>query len=133
MAPVKAAKPRERMTLKEVMAALEKAGSAQTRKTYARHGAVEPMFGVSFGFLKTLLDRIGVDHELALALWKTGNLDARNLAAKIVDPARLTSAELDRWAKEYQVRVRDLRLRARRRGAPRPGEGEAVARLEAGA
>ena len=27
------------MTLAEAMSALEKAGSAQTRKTYARHGA----------------------------------------------------------------------------------------------
>src|SRR5262245_46815245 len=89
-----------RMILSEAMSALEKAGSAQTRKTYARHGAEEPMFGVSFATLKTLLKRIGVDHELALALWETGNLDARNLAVKIVDPARQSPSLLDRWARE---------------------------------
>lgn len=87
-----------RMTLSETMSALEKAGSAQTRKTYARHGAVEPMFGVSFATLKTMLKRIGVDHELALALWDTGNFDARNLAVKIADPSRMSSSDLDRWA-----------------------------------
>jgi 3-methyladenine DNA glycosylase AlkD len=87
-----------RMALAEVMSALEKAGSAQTRKTYARHGAAEPMFGVSFATLKALLKRIGVDHELAMALWDTGNFDARNLAYKIADPARMTPADLDRWA-----------------------------------
>jgi 3-methyladenine DNA glycosylase AlkD len=65
-----------RMTLVETMAALERAGSAQTRKTYARHGAAEPMFGVSFATLKTMRKRIGVDHQLALALWETGNFDA---------------------------------------------------------
>ena len=97
----KTAKPAQaRMTLAETMRALEKAGSAQTRKTYARHGATGPMFGVSFATLKTLMKRIGVDHDLALALWKTGNLDARNLAVKIVDPARLSSADLDQWARE---------------------------------
>ena len=85
-----------RMTLAETMSALEKAGSAQTRKTYARHGAREPMYGVSFATLKTLLKRIGVDHELARALWDTGNLDARNLAVKVVDPARMSPADLDR-------------------------------------
>ena len=95
----KSAKPAApRMTLAETMSALEKAGSAQTRKTYARHGATEPMFGVSFATLKTLMKRIGVDHELALALWDTGNLDARNLAVKIADPARMSRSDLDRWA-----------------------------------
>ena len=89
-----------RMSLAETMRVLEKAGSAQARKIYARHGAAEPMFGVSFATLKALTKRIGVDHELALALWSTGNFDARNLAVKIVDPARMTSAELDRWARE---------------------------------
>ncbi|MBI5366996.1 MAG: DNA alkylation repair protein [Planctomycetes bacterium] len=98
--PAKSAKPksRPRMTLAEAMAALEQAGSAQTRKTYARHGAPEPMFGVSFAVLKTLMKRIGVDHELACALWETKNFDARNLAVKIVDPARMSPADLDRWA-----------------------------------
>lgn len=88
-----------RMTLAETMAALEKVGSAQTRKTYARHGAPEPMFGVSFATLKMLYKRIGIDHELALALWETGNFDARNLAVKVVDPAKMSPADLDRWAK----------------------------------
>jgi len=82
------------------MAELKKAGSAQTRKTYARHGGSEPMFGVSFAKLKEMTKRIDVDHELALELWDTTNLDARNLAVKVVDPARMRPAELDRWARE---------------------------------
>lgn len=90
--------PAARMTLKEAMAALEKAGSAQTRKTYARHGAAEPMFGVSFGDLKKLLNRIKVDQELAEALWDTGNFDACNLAAKVCDPANFPPMVLDAWA-----------------------------------
>lgn len=99
-APAKRAKPaKPRMTLAEAMAALEKAGSEQTRKTYLRHGAKEPLFGVSFATQKALHKAIGVDHELALALWDTGNLDARNLAVKIVDPARMTAPILDRWAR----------------------------------
>jgi 3-methyladenine DNA glycosylase AlkD len=93
------------MTLAEVMSVLEKAGSAQARKTYARHGAAEPMFGVSFATLKTLVKRIGVDHELALALWNTGNFDARNLAFKVADPAAISSTDLDRWASEPYARM----------------------------
>ncbi len=87
------------MTLVDAMAALERAGSEQTRKTYLRHGAKEPLFGVSFATLKVLLKTIGVDHELAMALWDTGNLDARNLAVKIVDPMQMTAQDLDDWAR----------------------------------
>ena len=88
-----------RMTLLETMTALENAGSEQTRKTYLRHGAKAPLFGVSFATLKTLLKTIGADHELAVALWDTGNLDARNLAVKIVDPIQMTPQDLDQWAR----------------------------------
>lgn len=97
--------PAARRSLDEVMRTLEKAGTAQTKKTYARHGAVEPMYGVLFSVLKTLHKEIGVDHELALALWNTGNFDARNLAFKVVDPARMTSKDLDRWSRDMTVRM----------------------------
>lgn len=105
--PVKksAKAPAARMSFKETMSSLEKAGSAQTRKTYARHGATEPMFGVSFATLKTLYKRIKVDQELAEALWDTGNFDARNLAVKIADPAGISSKMLDRWAATPTARM----------------------------
>lgn len=94
-----------RMSLAEAMAALEAAGSEQTRRTYARHGVSLPMFGVSFATLQTLRKRLKVDHELALALWHSGNFDARNLAFKLVDPQRLGDQELDRWASDPCARM----------------------------
>jgi 3-methyladenine DNA glycosylase AlkD len=97
--------PATRLTLDETMAALEAAGSEQTRKTYARHGVEIPMFGVSFAALKTLAKRIKVDHPLALALWNTGNFDARNLAVKVVDPMQMSVPELDRWAQDPTARM----------------------------
>lgn len=92
-----------RWSLAEAMKSLEKAGSASTKKTYLRHGATEPLFGVSFATLKELLKKIGVDHDLALALWDTGNFDARNLAVKVADPLRMKPADLDRWARGNTV------------------------------
>src|SRR5690349_13876487 len=97
--------PPARLTLEQAMAALEQAGSEQTRKTYLRHGAQEPLFGVKFADLKPLVKRIGVDQELALALWNTKNHDARVLALKVADPARVKPAELDRWARENRMRM----------------------------
>ncbi len=51
--------------LSEVLAQLEAAGTGQNRKVYARHGAAQPMFGVSYA----ALDKIGgrpnrVRHEM---------------------------------------------------------------------
>ena len=94
-----------RTSLSETMRALAKAGTAQARKTYTRHGAQEPMFGVSVATLKTLVKKIGVDHELALELWDTKNHDARVLAMKIADPAQIKPGVLDRWAKENAMRM----------------------------
>ncbi|MCA8940249.1 MAG: DNA alkylation repair protein, partial [Planctomycetes bacterium] len=92
------------MNLKECMAALEGAGSEQTRKTYSRHGAAEPMFGVSFAFLGQLTKKVGTNHELALQLWETGNHDARVFAEMIMDPAQLPQKTLEAWAKTQSGR-----------------------------
>ena len=87
--------PKPRLSLAEVMVALEAAGTAQTRKTYARHGITGPMFGVLAPTTKALQKRIGVDHALALALWATQNHDARTLAAKVADPSQLSPTQLN--------------------------------------
>lgn len=87
------------------MRTLESLGSEPTRKTYQRHGAAGPMYGVRFGDLFKLMKRIDVDHALARELWATGNVDARNLAMKIADPAAFTPAELDGWAVENPLRM----------------------------
>lgn len=100
--------PTARMSLAEVMTILEKLGTEQTRKTWMRHGAKGPMFGVLFGELYKLMKRIDVDHKLARELWATGNVDARNLAMKIVDPMAMTPDELDRWAIENPMRMCSL-------------------------
>jgi 3-methyladenine DNA glycosylase AlkD len=87
------------------LASLEKAGTEQNRKVYRRHGAPEPMFGVSFATLRGLAKEIGVDHDLALALWASGNTDARTLAAMIADPVRIDRATAAAWIAESQYHV----------------------------
>jgi len=79
------------------MKRLESLGSAQTRKTYGRHGVAGPMFGVKYGDLYALRKQLGVDHTLALELFDTGNHDACILATMIVDPLQIGSRQLDAW------------------------------------
>ena len=83
--------------LPEVMAALEAAGTAQNCKVYARHGAAEPMFGVSYAELGRIAKSIKTDHALARQLWSSGNHDARVLALRVADPAALDETLARRW------------------------------------
>ena len=92
------------MTLSQTLQRLEAAGSAQARKTYARHGAGPKMFGVSFSFLGKLTKQIKRDHTLALELWASGWLDARLLATMIADPQQATAKLLDAWVTDCDNR-----------------------------
>jgi len=85
------------MTVTETLKTLESLGTAQNRKVYARHGAPDNQYGVSFANLQKLQKRIRVDQALALGLWKSGNSDARILATMIADPAKMTEKILDGW------------------------------------
>lgn len=58
------------------------------------------MFGVLHGDLHKIRAQIKCDHQLALELWDSGNVDARNLATMIADPSQMTSAALTKWMKD---------------------------------
>ena len=114
-------------TVAQVMTALKKKGSAQTRKIYARHGAPDEMFGCKVADMKTIAKQIKGNQELALELFETGNADAMYLAGIVADGAQMNKTQLNRWAKqanwymvsEYSVpgvvaeseHVRDLALK----------------------
>jgi 3-methyladenine DNA glycosylase AlkD len=91
--------------LATAVAELEAAGTEQNRKIYRRHGARDPMSGVSFAVLRPLAKRAGRDQALATGLWATGNYDARLLACMVADPAVATEHELDAWLAEIDVYV----------------------------
>lgn len=87
------------MNLAKVMAALEAKGSEQTRKTWRRHGAQEPFFGVKIGDMKPIAKKLKGEQALALELYATGNGDAQYLAGMIADGSGMTKTELNRWAR----------------------------------
>jgi 3-methyladenine DNA glycosylase AlkD len=90
-------KVKEKLSFEQVMAELEAAGSEQTRKTYRRHGVIDEQFGVNYSFMNPFAKKIKVDHELAKALWASGNHDARILATMIADPEQADDALLETW------------------------------------
>src|SRR5438045_4088194 len=88
------------MTAAETLKELEKNGSEQTRKTYARHGITGvPVYGVSYALLGKLTKRIKTDHALARQLWDSGVHDARILALMVADPAAADERLLEQWSR----------------------------------
>ena len=88
--------------VRSVLTWLERKGSKRNRDGMARYAIPsDNAFGVSVGTLRQLAKRLGRNHELAHALWGTGKYEARMLASLVAQPERLTPAEMERWAKEF--------------------------------
>lgn len=86
------------MILDQIMEELASAATLRTKKTYLRHGAVEPVFGVRVGDLKPLQKKLKGEQKLALELYATKNSDAMYLAGLIADGSKMTKRQLDQWA-----------------------------------
>ena len=85
------------MTTKEILSELEKYGNEQTKSTYIKHGAIEPLFGVKVQDLKNILKKTKKNHELSLELYATGNYDAMYLAGLMADEKQITKEQLELW------------------------------------
>jgi 3-methyladenine DNA glycosylase AlkD len=92
------------MKAAEVLTQLEKLADPQTKKTWARHGCPEPLFGVKIADMKTLIKKLKIhgDTNLAKDLYKTKNGDAMYLAGLIANGSDMTRADLDDWANRAQ-------------------------------
>lgn len=88
--------------LEAILAELSAMGSERNRAGMARYGInVANAFGVSVVALRKVAKRLGTDHGLALELWGTGNHEARLLACFVDDPASVTTAQMDAWARDF--------------------------------
>jgi 3-methyladenine DNA glycosylase AlkD len=81
---------------------LERHGSKAGRDGMRRYGgAPDRAFGVSMANIQVLGKRLGRSHELAAALWDTDRHEARMLTAFVDEPERVTSAQMDRWCRDF--------------------------------
>ncbi len=86
------------MDASEIIAQLKAFGSEQTKKTFLRHGAKEPFYGVKVEDLKKIQKKVKKNHELSLELYDSGISDAMYLAGLIADEKKISKAELQKWA-----------------------------------
>jgi len=84
------------------LAWLKKHSSQAARTGMLRYAIPnEHALGVRMGDIQKLGRQLGRDHALALALWKTGVYEARMLCAYVDEPERVTAAQMDAWARDF--------------------------------
>jgi 3-methyladenine DNA glycosylase AlkD len=95
----------EPMDAAATLRALEALGTEPHRRMYRRHGAPDPVAGVSLPDLARLRARLGRSQPLAEALWASRHAEGRLLATMVADPARMTPARLRAWARDLDWHV----------------------------
>ncbi len=88
--------------LESALAWLRRHSSKRNREAMARFAIPsDHALGVSVSNIRVLGKKLGSNHALAAALWKTGVYEARMLASFVDEPAQVTSAQMDRWCREF--------------------------------
>jgi 3-methyladenine DNA glycosylase AlkD len=140
------------MTVKEILAQLKSLGDVARRTHNAKAGAPDNQFGVKLGDIRAVAKKIKTDHELALKLWETGNVEAQLLATLIIKPKSLSADELGAltrsttcaqaadWLNAYVVAehpekeaLREKWMKAKDRWAARAGWNITASRINKGA
>lgn len=100
--PVAATVSKRPWTKAAVLRELKSLADPRVRAKMEHFGVRVPnAHGISAPVLHALAKRIGKSHGLAKELWETGIHEARILATLIGESEKVTAAEMDRWAKDF--------------------------------
>jgi 3-methyladenine DNA glycosylase AlkD len=92
----------EKMTLAAVMREFRRCADPAAVEGMRRFGIDSARaFGLATPLLRSMARRIGVNHSLAVRLWKEGSLESRILASMIGNPEEMTPREMDAWAARF--------------------------------
>jgi len=89
------------VSVDEVLKKLKAKARPDQLEGMSRYGmVVERRLGISVPDMRKIAKEVGKDHKLALELWKTGNLEAKIVAAMIDKPKKLTEEQMEEWVKD---------------------------------
>jgi 3-methyladenine DNA glycosylase AlkD len=89
-------------TLTTALALLKEKSSKKTLEGMARYGLPsDKAWGVPVSGIQAVAKKLGRDHDLAAALWKTDVYEARMLCAFVDEPEKVTPAQMDRWCRDF--------------------------------
>jgi 3-methyladenine DNA glycosylase AlkD len=89
--------------VQSVLATLKRLSNPRIRaEMETRYGIIaKDAFGIRMNEIQRVAKQLGRNQELALALWETGNYEARTVAAFVAEPERVTPALMDRWCRDF--------------------------------
>lgn len=87
------------MKIQEILAQLKALSNDKMIAHNKKFGAGDNQFGVKMGDIRAMAKKIKINHELALELWDTENVDARFLATLLIDSKKITKEEINRLVK----------------------------------
>jgi 3-methyladenine DNA glycosylase AlkD len=92
----------DRFPVAVVVEQLRAMGSERNREGMARFEInTESALGIGVTQLRKFARSLGRDHRLAGELWATGFHEARILASLVDEPDKVTRAQMDRWARDF--------------------------------
>lgn len=81
---------------------LKRHSTKRTLEGMARYGIPsDNALGVSVADIRLLGKKVGRNHSLAAALWKTRCYEARMLACFVEEPEQVTPGQMDRWCRDF--------------------------------
>jgi 3-methyladenine DNA glycosylase AlkD len=90
------------MTLQQVLYEMKQRADPKAVAGMARFGIqTSKALGLSIPQIRNVAKKVGTDHDLAGELWKTGYHEARILASMVDDPAKVSEAQMERWATDF--------------------------------
>jgi 3-methyladenine DNA glycosylase AlkD len=90
------------MQYDDILAELEALSDPEALPFMQKYGITPARaFGVSIPDLRKIAKKTGMDHSLALRLWKEDTRETRILASMIDDPDVVTEEQVDAWVRDF--------------------------------
>lgn len=95
--------PETNLVCRQLIAELRQCGDAEVLAGQRRFGITPKteQIGIRVPILRSLAKPHRKEHELAMALWKSGLHEARILASFIADPRQVTPQLMDAWVADF--------------------------------
>jgi 3-methyladenine DNA glycosylase AlkD len=92
----------KKITANDVIAKLESLADPAAAEGMKRHGITpKNAYGVPAPDLRRIAKEAGVDHELAIQLWRTGNREARLVASMVDVPDLVSEQQMEDWVRDF--------------------------------
>lgn len=91
--------------MEDILIQLEQLSNPTRKKIIAKHVKGDNYFGVAMKDLRNLAKEIGINQDLALQLWSTGNIDAMMLAISIFDSSQLDKNILEKLVSDLNYYI----------------------------